>query len=86
MLAVVLTDQTHAVLGPGAAGSGGMTQTLSPTVRAHVAGPLATAFAHTFWRGLGATLIALIRASVLAVTQVRERRAAAGRDLQPAEA
>jgi MFS family permease len=80
LLAVVLSDQARAALGPGAAGSGGLIQTLSPNERAHVAGPLATAFGHAFWWALGATLIALIPAIVLAITQRRERQAAAPRD------
>jgi hypothetical protein len=57
-----------------AAGSGDVLQTLSPTVRVHVAGPLASAFGHTFWWALGATLVALIPASVLFATQRRDRR------------
>jgi EmrB/QacA subfamily drug resistance transporter len=86
LLAVVLSDQARAALGPGAAGSGGLIQTLSPNERAHVAGPLATAFGHTFWWALGATLIALIPASVLAITQRRERQATAPRDAHAAVA
>jgi EmrB/QacA subfamily drug resistance transporter len=86
LLAVVLSDQARATLGSGAASSGGLLQTLSPTVRAHVAGPLATAFGSAFWWALGATLIALIPASVLAITQRRQRQATAGRELQTAAA
>ena len=86
LLAVVLSDHARATLGSGAASSGGLIQTLSPTVRAHVAGPLASAFGSTFWWALGATLIALTPASVLAVTQRRERRATAGGDLRAAAA
>ena len=78
LLAVVLTDQARAALG-SAAGSGGVLQTLSPTVRVRVAGPLASAFGHTFWWALGATLVALIPASVLVATQRRDRRAMAVR-------
>jgi EmrB/QacA subfamily drug resistance transporter len=74
LLAVVLSDQARAALGPGAARSGGLIQTLSPTVRAHVAAPLAGAFGSAFWWSLAATLIALIPASVLAVTQRRISR------------
>jgi EmrB/QacA subfamily drug resistance transporter len=74
LLAVVLSNQARAALGSGAAGSGGLLQTLSPTVRVHVAGPLASAFANTFWWALGATLIALIPASVLVATQRRRDR------------
>jgi hypothetical protein len=68
------------------ASSGGLLQTLSPTARADVAGPLASAFGSTFWWALGATFVALIPASVLAMTQRRERQAAAARDLQAAVA
>jgi hypothetical protein len=75
LLAVVLADQTRAVLGPAAAGGGGLIQTLSPAARAHVAAPLATAFGKTFWWALAATLVALIPAGVLALTQRRERKA-----------
>jgi EmrB/QacA subfamily drug resistance transporter len=74
LLAVVLTDQARGAVGSGA-GTGEVLQTLSPTVRVHVAGPLASAFGHTFWWALGATLVALIPASVLLSTQRRERRA-----------
>jgi EmrB/QacA subfamily drug resistance transporter len=86
LLAVVLSDQARAALGSGTAGSGGLLQTLSPTVRAQVAGPLASAFGSTFWSALGATVIALIPASALAVTQRRERRETAARKLQTAAA
>jgi EmrB/QacA subfamily drug resistance transporter len=79
LLAVVLSDQARTVLGSGAASSGGLIQTLSPAVRAHVAGPLASAFGATFWWALGATLIALIPASVLAVAERKERHATASR-------
>jgi EmrB/QacA subfamily drug resistance transporter len=80
LLAVVLSDQARAALGSGAAGSGGLIQTLSPAVRAHVAAPLASAFGTTFWWALSATLIALIPAGVLAITQRRQRRAMDARD------
>jgi EmrB/QacA subfamily drug resistance transporter len=85
LLAVVLSDQARAALGPGAAG-GGLLQTLSPTVRAHVAGPLATAFGSAFWWALGATVVALIPASILAITQRHERQARRGPGPQPAVA
>ena len=75
LLAVVLSDQARAALGSGAAGSGGLIQTLSPAVRDHVAAPLASAFGTAFWWALGATLIALIPAGVLAMTQRHERQA-----------
>jgi len=86
LAAVVLADQTRAALGARATSSDGIIQTLSPTVRAHVAGPLASAFGNIFWWALGATLIALIPASILAVTQRREHRGAVRGDLRAAEA
>jgi EmrB/QacA subfamily drug resistance transporter len=79
LVAVVLSDQARAALGSGAASSGGLIQTLPPTVRAHVAAPLASAFGNTFWWALGATLIALVPASVLTVNQRRESQAIAAR-------
>ena len=86
LLAVVLADQSRAALGAAAASSGGPIQTLSPSVRAHVAAPLATAFGNSFWWALGATLIALIPAGVLAATQRRTHRGAAEGNLRLAEA
>jgi EmrB/QacA subfamily drug resistance transporter len=76
VLAVVLTDQARGALGSGA-GSAKVLQTLSPSVRVHVAGPLASAFGRTFWWALGATLVALVPASVLLSTQRRARRVTA---------
>jgi EmrB/QacA subfamily drug resistance transporter len=78
LLAVVLSDQARAAVGAGAARGGGLIQTLPPAVRAHVGGPLASAFGNTFWWALGSTAIALIPASVLAMTQRLERRARSG--------
>ena len=86
LLAVVLADQSRAVPRAGAASRGGPIQTLSPNVRAHVAAPLATAFGNTFWWALGATLIALIPAGILAATQRRADRGAAEGNLRLAEA
>jgi MFS family permease len=50
------------------------------------AGPLATAFGDAFWWALGATLVALIPASILAKTQRRERHARHNPDPQAAVA
>jgi MFS family permease len=79
LFAVVLSDQARAALGAASAGSGGLIQTLSPVARAHVAGPLAGAFADSFWWALGATVVALIPVSVLVMTQRRERRTTTSR-------
>jgi EmrB/QacA subfamily drug resistance transporter len=72
LFTVVLSDQARAALGSGAVSSGGLIQTLSPGVRTEVAGPLASAFGSTFWWALGATVIALVPAIVLALSQPRE--------------
>jgi hypothetical protein len=86
LLAVVLSDQTRAALGSSGAGNGGLLETLSPSVRTHVAGPLASAFGNTFWWALGATLIAMIPAAVVAITQRRERQATTSPELEAAAA
>jgi EmrB/QacA subfamily drug resistance transporter len=86
LLAVVLSDQARATLGAGAAGSGGLLQTLSPSVRARVAAPLASVFGTTFWWALGASFIALIPAGVLTITQRRERQATVAHDRQASRA
>jgi hypothetical protein len=82
VLAVVLSDQARSALGSGA-GNGALIQTLSPTVRAQVAAPLARGFGTTFLWALGATLIALIPAAVLVVSQRRERQATGVRARRP---
>jgi hypothetical protein len=81
LLAVVLSDQAGAILGSSVA-RGGLLQTLSPTVRAQVAAPLATAFGNTFWWALGPSLLALVPASLLAITERHERDAAGARKLE----
>jgi EmrB/QacA subfamily drug resistance transporter len=85
LLAVVLSDQAGAALGSGAT-SGGLLQTLSPTVRARVAAPLATAFGNTFWWAVAPSLLALIPVSVLVITQRRERNAPGAAKLETAAA
>jgi EmrB/QacA subfamily drug resistance transporter len=75
VLAVVLQRQITAQL--GAAAGGGSIGSVPDAARERVAGPLATAFAHTYWWAMAMTALALIPAAVLAVT---ERRAARERD------
>jgi EmrB/QacA subfamily drug resistance transporter len=74
LLAVVLQHQIATQLG-GAAGGGGTLQRLPENVRARVADPLAAAFGNTFWWAVGMSAVALIPATVLVVSQRRERRA-----------
>jgi EmrB/QacA subfamily drug resistance transporter len=80
LLAVVLQGQIKGVVGNG----GGLRHLAEP-VRQRVAEPLARGFAHTFWWALGLSVVALIPASVLAVSTVRGRaRARAAEELVPA--
>src|SRR5829696_1236233 len=69
LLAVVLQGQISDRL-PRAAGGGGSTlERLPDAVRTRVAEPLADAFAATFWWAVAMSLVALIPATILAVTQ-----------------
>src|SRR4051794_29111834 len=80
LLAVVLQHQIASQLGAAGvpAGSGGASlQQVPDAVRARVADPLAAAFANTFWWAVGMSAFALIPATVLVVSQRRERRSQA---------
>jgi hypothetical protein len=81
VLAVVLQRQIVAQVGAGA--GGGSLGGVPDGAWARVAGPLATAFAHTYWWAMAMTALAIIPAAVLAVT---ERRAARERDREAAAA
>ena len=75
VLAVVLDNQARAALPAG--GSGPLLEPLSPTARAQVADPLASAFGSTFaWLG-AMTLAAIVPAAVLALVPRQRRRPAA---------
>jgi EmrB/QacA subfamily drug resistance transporter len=81
LLAVVLQHEIRAQLEAagatgGAAGSG-VLQRVPEDVRARIAEPVATAFGNTFWWAVGMSVVALIPASILALSQRRERRAQA---------
>src|SRR6185295_7641464 len=79
ILAVVLQRQLAQAGGGGGASLGA----IPDSARERVAGPLATAFAHTYWWAMAMTAVALIPAAVLAIT---ERRAARAREAAaPAE-
>jgi MFS family permease len=73
VMAVVLQHEIRSALG-GAAG-GGIGVSVPDSVRARVADTLAGAFAATFWWAVGACLLALIPASILARTERRAPRA-----------
>jgi MFS family permease len=69
VLAVVLQRQIGSQV--GAAGAGGAIHGLSAQAREAVSGPIATAFAHTYWISLGLTAVAVIPAIALARAQRR---------------
>jgi hypothetical protein len=73
LLAVVLQGEISDRLGGR---GGGTLERLPDGVRARVAEPLADAFAATFWWAVAMSVVALVPATVLAVTQRRERAAA----------
>ena len=77
LLAVILQGQIKDQLGGAGGAGGGTLERLPDNVRARVAEPLADAFAATFWWAVGMSVLALVPAVVLAVTQKRERAAAA---------
>ena len=74
LLAVMLQGQISEAI-PGAGGSLGEFRPAGATVPPEAAEALAHAFANTFWWAIGLSIVALIPATVLAVTQRRERRA-----------
>src|SRR4051794_10800753 len=76
VLAVVLQRQITAQLGGvgGAGGAGGGSAgAISDAAQARAAGPLATAFAHTYWWAMAMTALAVLPAAVLAVTERRAK-------------
>jgi hypothetical protein len=83
VLAVVLQREVrHALAGPTTGhGAGASVASLPPGARAHVAGPIAGAFGHTYWWATALSLIALPAAFALWREQRRARameRAEAG--------
>jgi EmrB/QacA subfamily drug resistance transporter len=74
VLAVVLQREIASQV--GAAGAGGAIHGLSARARDVVAGPIATAFAHTYWYSLGLTAIAVVPA--IALARAQRRTAASG--------
>ena len=79
LLIVILQNRIISSLGEGA--QGGVTGgALSDAARDSVAGPLAEAFAHTFWYALVLSTAALIPAAILAVEERRIRLRAAAED------
>jgi EmrB/QacA subfamily drug resistance transporter len=72
VLAVVLQRQITSQI--GGAGGDGSVGAISNTTRARAAGPLATAFAHTYWWAMAVTALAVVPAAVLAMTERRAKR------------
>jgi EmrB/QacA subfamily drug resistance transporter len=79
LLAVILQGQIKDNLSGlggrgGAPAASGTLERLPEGLRARVAEPLAAAFASTFWWAVGMSVLALVPAAVLAMTQRRARR------------
>jgi EmrB/QacA subfamily drug resistance transporter len=82
VLAVVLQRQIASGLSDAGARGGGLNAVhgASDAARAHFAGPIASAFAHTYWWAMAGTAVAVVPALVLARSQrvaAREKAAAA---------
>jgi hypothetical protein len=76
VLAVVLQRQITAEVGGGSGGGlEAARSAAADAARERVAGPLATAFAHTYWWAMAMTALALVPASGLALTERRATRA-----------
>jgi len=75
LLAVVLQRQLAAAI-PGPAGGLEGARGLPPAAQAKLAGPVATAFAQTYWWSLALTAVAVIPAVILALSERRARAAA----------
>jgi hypothetical protein len=65
LVAVVLAGQAKTALPAGDGTTGEVLQPLSPGVRAEVAGPVATAFGHTFAWVSAMTALSVLAAAVL---------------------
>ncbi|HYV14889.1 MAG TPA: MDR family MFS transporter [Conexibacter sp.] len=74
LLAVVLQHEIRIALGGGSGAS--TLQPIPPAVRAHVATPLASAFANTFWWSIAMSLVAIVPAALLARSERARRHAA----------
>jgi len=77
VLSVILAASLKSQLG-GGHGTIGSTAGVSPSVRAHIAGPMASAFGNTFWWALGLLAIAF-----LASLALPKRRPSANAELAP---
>jgi MFS family permease len=67
----------------GAPAASGTLERLPEDLRQRVAEPLAAAFASTFWWAVGMSVLALVPAAILALTQRRERTREAGAFTEP---
>lgn len=82
LFVVVLQHQLSAGLGGKAGGGPVSTGDFPPAVRERVAGPLADAFAGTFWWAVGACVVALVPALMLARAERAVRRAGSATEPQ----
>jgi sugar phosphate permease len=88
VLAVVLQGQIKdqlaaAQIGQSAPAASGTLERLPEALRAKLATPLADAFASTFWWAVGISVLAIVPATVLAMTQRRAKREAAAAEPEP---
>jgi len=85
VLAVILQRQITSQLGVAASGGLGAARgAASGAARERVAGPLAAAFAHTYWWAMAFTALALVPAAILALSERQAARAKAAEDAQRA--
>jgi MFS family permease len=75
LMAVVLEHQLSPVLS-GSSSGGAALESASGGAGAGAASDLATAFGHTFWWAIGLSVLAIIPAAILAITQGREQERA----------
>jgi EmrB/QacA subfamily drug resistance transporter len=72
LLAVVLEHQLAMALSGSSAGGSAALESVSGAASSHIA----TAFGHAFWWATGLSLVAIVPAAILALTQRRDRRGA----------
>jgi hypothetical protein len=74
LLAVVLQHEATAGLPPASGGAGALLAPLTAGERAHISGPLATAFGHTFMWAAGMAFLVIVPAVALLRAERTHRR------------
>jgi EmrB/QacA subfamily drug resistance transporter len=85
VLAVILQHEAASAVSSGGSTAGGLLTPLPSAKRIEVAGPVATAFGHTFTWALGIALVTIIPAAVLTHAERTGRRYEAGSSAHTAE-